>query len=79
LEEIATKEECLSRLILFGKHALRHALKHYQAHYHARRRHQGKGNVVLMPAVNHSQGYDGPIHCREQLSGLLKYDDGEAA
>jgi hypothetical protein len=75
----SVKEAWLSRLILFGKHARRHALQFYEAHYHEKRRHQGKGHVVLMPAVNHSQGYDGSVRGREQLRGLLKYYDREAA
>jgi len=46
----SVKEECLARLILFGKRALRHALSEFEAHYHQERPHQGKGNVVLMPS-----------------------------
>ena len=45
------KEEVLSRLILFGEHALRHAPTKYVAHFHQERPHQGKGNVVLMPVA----------------------------
>jgi Integrase core domain len=47
----SVKEECLARLILFGKRALRHALSEFEAHYHQERPHQGKGNVVLMPSL----------------------------
>src|SRR6058998_3645500 len=46
----AVKGEALSRVILFGEPFLRHILKEYTAHYHAERPHQGKGNVVLIPA-----------------------------
>ena len=46
----SVKEECLSRLILFGEGALRHALTQYVAHFHHERNHQGKGNVLLFPA-----------------------------
>src|SRR5215510_14490107 len=45
----SVKEECLSRLILFGEAALRHTLQEYVAHYHHERNHQGKGNVLLLP------------------------------
>jgi putative transposase len=38
----STKEECLSKLILFGDRSLRRAIREYIAHYHAERNHQGK-------------------------------------
>jgi putative transposase len=41
------KEECVSRLILFGEASLRRALKEYMEHYHFERNHQGKGNLLL--------------------------------
>ena len=75
----SVKEEALSRVILFGASSLRHALKEYMAHYHAERPHQGKGNVVLMPAPTPSLQRKGPIRCRERLGGLLKYYDRDAA
>ena len=48
----SVKEECLSRLILFGERALWHALTQYEEHYHRERNHQGKGNVLLIPPVH---------------------------
>ena len=75
----SVKEEALSRLILFGERALRHALIEYVAHYHTERPHQGKGNVVLMPAPRQAEACPGPLRCRERLGGLLKYYDREAA
>jgi hypothetical protein len=75
----SVKEEVLSRVILFGASSLRHALKEYMAHYHAERPHQGKGNVILMPAPTPSRQRQGPIRCRERLGGLLKYYDRDAA
>jgi putative transposase len=75
----SVKDEALSRLILFGEHSLRHALNEYVAHYHAERPHQGKGNVVLFPAVRQGNERAGPIHCHERLGGLLKYYDRQAA
>jgi putative transposase len=75
----SVKDEGLSRLILFGERALRHALQHYVDHYHQERNHQGKGNMLLMPSVSHSQRRDDPIRCRERLGGLLKYYYREAA
>src|SRR6516225_658999 len=46
----SVKEECLSHLILFGERSLRKALLQFQEHYHAERNHQGKNNVLLLPA-----------------------------
>jgi transposase InsO family protein len=75
----SVKEEALSRVIIFGEPSLRHALKEYTAHYHAERPHQGKGNIILMPAPPSSLRRIGPIRCRERLGGLLKYYDRDAA
>ena len=75
----SVKEECLSRLILFGEASLRHALTQYGEHFHHERNHQGKGNVLLFPAVSQDSERAGPIQCRERLGGLLKYYAREAA
>jgi len=75
----SVKEECLSRLILFGEASLRHALTQYVGHFHHERNHQGKGNLLLLPAVSPDTASQGPLHCRERLGGLLKYYMREAA
>jgi transposase InsO family protein len=75
----SVKEECLSRLILFGEASLRHALTQYVEHFHHERNHQGKGNVRLFPAISQGSACQGPIQCRERLGGLLKYYAREAA
>jgi transposase InsO family protein len=75
----SVKEECLSRLILFGEASLWHALHAYVEHYHYERNHQGKGNVLLFPPSRAGERRTGPIHCRERLGGLLKYYEYEAA
>jgi transposase InsO family protein len=75
----SVKEECLSRLILFGEASLRHALTQYVEHFHHERNHQGKGNVLLFPVVSQGTARAGPIQCRERLGGLLKYYGREAA
>jgi hypothetical protein len=72
------KEECLSKVILFGERSLRRALSDYVDHFHAERNHQGKGNVLLFPRANDRQR-EGPVRCRERLGGLLRYYDREAA
>jgi len=75
----SVKEECLSRVILFGEASLRHALTQYIEHYHHERNHQGKGNVLLFPVVSPGTTRQGPVQCRERLGGLLKYYEREAA
>ena len=75
----SVKDECLSNLILFGEGALRHALQEYVEHYQRERPHQGKNNVLLIPAADDGQLRDGPVRCRERLGGLLHFYDREAA
>ena len=76
----SVKDECLSKLILFGEASLRRTLREYVVHYHVERNHQGKDNVLLFPvatkAMNHG---DGSVACKERLGGLLKYYHREAA
>jgi hypothetical protein len=74
----SVKEECLSKVILFGERSLRRALSDYVDHFHAERNHQGKGNVLLFPLVTDRQR-EGPLQCRKRLGGLLRYHHREAA
>jgi transposase len=74
----SVKEECLSKVILFGECSLRRALKEYVEHFHAERNHQGKGNVLLFPR-NTKIRREEPVQCRERLGGLLRYYHQEAA
>jgi putative transposase len=74
----SVKEECLSKIILFGERSLRRALREYVEHYHAERNHQGKSNVLLFPRASGIRP-DGPVRCRERLGGLLRYYHQEAA
>jgi putative transposase len=70
----SVKQECLSKLILFGEASLRRALTEFVEHYHAERNHQGKGNVLLFPAKDGSHcPRRRSVFCRERLGGLLKY------
>ncbi len=76
----SVKDECLSKLILFGEASLRRTLRDYVTHYHGERNHQGKDNVILFPsATKHIAAVTGPVVCRERLGGLLKYYYREAA
>jgi transposase InsO family protein len=74
----SVKEECLSKLILFGERSLRRALSEYVSHFHAERNHQGRGNVLLFPQDAPKRAA-GRVQCRERLGGLLRYYDREAA
>ena len=74
----SVKEECLSKVILFGERSLRRALSNYVDHFHAERNHQGRGNVLLfLRAADRPR--EGPVRCRERLGGLLRYYHREAA
>ena len=42
----SVKNECLSKLILFGETSLRRALRDYLFHYHTERNHQGKDKAL---------------------------------
>jgi putative transposase len=74
----SVKEECLSKVILFGERSLRRTLSEYVEHFHAERNHQGRGNVLLFPRGTNIRR-DGPVRCRERLAGLLRYYHQEAA
>src|SRR5665811_660061 len=76
----SVKQECLSKLILFGERPLRRALQQYVAHYHEERNHQGKQNRLLFPLPKRgASGDNGIVRCKERLGGLLKYYEREAA
>src|SRR5471032_3319445 len=74
----SVKEECLSKIILFGERSLRRALSEYVEHYHAERNHQGKSNVLLF-SRDATVRRTGPAQCRERLGGFLRYYHQEAA
>jgi hypothetical protein len=70
----SVKEECLSKLILFGEVSLRRALTEFIERFHSERNHQGKDNVLLFP--RHAVGQHRPkcrVRYRARLGGLLKY------
>jgi len=62
----SVKEECLSRLILFGESSLRRALQQYSVHYHEERNHQGKDNRILFPSRPEARRNMGAVRCRER-------------
>ena len=60
------KNECLSKLILFGEPSLRRAVTQFIQHYHLERPHQGKANQLLFPApVSLLARPAGRIRCHE--------------
>ncbi|MDP7254096.1 MAG: integrase core domain-containing protein [Planctomycetota bacterium] len=71
------KEECLSKLLLFGEDGLKKALSEYVQHYHQERNHQGLENRMLFPEVQLST--KGPIERKQRMGGLLNFYYGCAA
>jgi putative transposase len=69
----SVKQECLSRMILFGEGSLRRALTEFVEYYHAERNHQGKGNLLLFPSIKISKRAFGSTLKRQRLGGLLNY------
>jgi len=70
----SVKQECLSKVILFGERPLSRVLTEYSRHYHNERNHQGKGNRLLFPVTSNKQPRQRhAIECRQRLGGLLKY------
>jgi putative transposase len=66
----SVKEECLSKVILFGERSLRRALSNYVDHFHAERNHQGKGNVLLFPRATDRQR-EGPVRLRAAVNATI--------
>ena len=52
----SVKEECLSKLVLFGEGSLRRAVREYVTHFLEERNHQGRGNVLLFPLLQPQMG-----------------------
>jgi transposase InsO family protein len=70
----SVKQECLSKLILFGEDSLKRALTEFTQHYHRERNHQGKDNVLLFPSSDEIRtATNESVQCRERLGGLLRY------
>jgi putative transposase len=68
----SVRQECLSKLILFGESSLRRALTEYIEHHYFERNHQGKGNLLLFPSTDVLSKCR-TIHRRDRLGGLLKF------
>lgn len=46
----SVKEECVGRMVFFGRSSLERALSEYVTHYHQERNHQGRRNQLLQSA-----------------------------
>src|SRR5881275_753016 len=57
------KQECLSKLVLFGEASLRRTVTEFLMHYHFERNHQGKENMLLFPAPSPSR-LNGAVTCQ---------------
>ena len=64
------KEECLSRMILFGEGHLRRVIDEYLLHFNHERNHQGIGNELIDGVAVAGAG---SVECDERLGGLLKF------
>jgi hypothetical protein len=70
----SVKQECLSKLILFGAGPLSRTLAEFSAHYHGESNHQGKGNKLLFPDAGYTTKQRGhAVECHQRLGGLLKF------
>ena len=72
------KDECLSKLILFGEASLRRALNSFVEHSHRERNHQETDDELLFADEETEVGI-GSIRSGERLAGLLKLYYREAA
>jgi hypothetical protein len=82
------KEECLSKLILFGENSLRRVVFDFVEHYHQERNHQGKDNLLLFPVSapglrkarsaveSASEGYSSTTAVSREYFGLAGSPDG---
>ena len=73
----SAKSECLERIVPLGERHLRAAVRAFVQHDHEGRPHQGLGNELIAPKTT-SIG-TGPVTCRAQLGGVLKFYYREAA
>ena len=68
----SVKQECSSKLILFGEASVKRAVTEFLAHYHFERNHQGKSNLLLFPEQQQTTT-SGKVLLKQRLGGLLKY------
>ena len=66
------KDECLSKMVIFGEGMLRRAIAEFVEHYHTERNHQGLGNQLLRPGPT-LPVTEGTVHRNVRLGGLLSF------
>jgi hypothetical protein len=72
------KDECLSRVILFGERSLRKATCEYAARYHGERNHQGIDNQLIEPDDRPGSTLSA-IEFVQRLGGMLRFYRRQAA
>lgn len=75
---VRVKEECVGRMVFFGRSSIERALSEYVTPYHQERNHQGRRNQLLQRAGTAS-GRDRRVVCRQRLGGLLNFYHSEEA
>jgi transposase InsO family protein len=72
----SVREECLDHLLILNQRHLGRVLKEYVDYYNAARPHQGLCQQSPIPAP---RSFEGCIHCRDVLGGILHDYSREAA
>jgi putative transposase len=71
----SVKQVCLSKLILFGEGPLSRTLAEFSVNYHSDRKHQGKGNKLLLPDAGCTTKQPGhAVECHQRLGALLQFN-----
>jgi Integrase core domain len=68
----SVKDECLHRMIFFGKTTVQAAVVAFLGHYHQERNHQGLDNRLIEPGEEGARTA-GDVVCRERLGSMLRY------
>jgi putative transposase len=69
----SVKQECLSKLILFGEGPLSRTLAQFSAHYHSEEITKGRTtSCYLLELATNPKKRGHPVECRHRLGGLLK-------
>lgn len=69
----SVKEECVGRMIFFGRSSLERALTEYTAHYHCERNHQGLRNRLVHSSATVISHPGGRVKRRQRLGGMLSF------
>ena len=69
----SVREECLSRLILFGEASLRALSMSTWCIFTPSARIRARAMSLLFPEPTERGSPNDPVHCRQRLGGLLRY------